>query len=255
MHRFYYFLCKNFEAFGRLKNLHPRDLLYVRISSLGIIPDLIMIRRQVMKLWLLKAAGTLEDEEIMLENSVITIAWAEFPDLSGTKNESQIKKIMLEKYPGMQKERSSAWAGEIHAFITRIKKGDLVAVPLKTRNEILIGKVTGDYEYRQLSNFISHIRSVRWLKTLPKGDFEEEYNADLSSSETPSLIEAGPEKLSGLIEIKTLGVLVEELNLALEDLDSLKERLLELTNRLAETQEIPEVRKIAAEMEKILSEK
>jgi predicted Mrr-cat superfamily restriction endonuclease len=130
-----------------------------------------------------------------------------------------------------------------------------VAVPLKTRNEILIGKVTGDYEYRQLSNFISHIRSVKWLKTLPKGDFEEEYNADLSSSETLSLIEAGPEKLSGLIEIKTLGVLVEELNLAFEDLDFLKERLLELTNRLAETQEIPEVRKIAAEMEKILSEK
>jgi predicted Mrr-cat superfamily restriction endonuclease len=46
-----------------------------------------------------------------------------------------------------------------------------------------------------------------------------------------------------------------EVNLALEDLDSLKERLLELTNRLAETQEISEVRKIAAEMEKILSEK
>jgi predicted Mrr-cat superfamily restriction endonuclease len=45
-----------------------------------------------MKLWLLKAAGTLEDEEIILENSVITIGWAEFPDLSGTKNEVQIKK-------------------------------------------------------------------------------------------------------------------------------------------------------------------
>jgi predicted Mrr-cat superfamily restriction endonuclease len=162
---------------------------------------------------------------------------------------------MLEKYPGMQEERSSAWAGEIYAFITKIKKGDLVAVPLKTKNEILVGKITGDYEYRQLSNFISHIRSVRWLKTLPKGDFEEEYDADLSSPEALSLIEADPGKLSGLIEIKTLAVLVEELNFALGELDSLKERLLELTYRLAETEEISEVRKIAAEMEKILSEK
>lgn len=208
-----------------------------------------------MKLWLLKATGTLEDEEIILENSVITVGWAEFPDLSGIKNEAQVKKIMLEKYPGMQESRSSAWAGEIHSFITKIKKGDLVAVPLKTRNEILIGKVTGDYEYRKLSDFISHIRSVRWLKTLPKGDFEDEYDADLSSPETLSLIRADSEKLSGLIEIKTLGVLVGELNFALNELDSLKERLLELTCRLAETEEISEARTIAAEMEKLLREK
>lgn len=208
-----------------------------------------------MKLWLLKATGTLEDEELILENSVITIGWAEFPDLSSIKNEAQVKKIMLEKYPGMQEERSSAWAGEIYSFITKIKKGDLVAVPFKTRNEMLIGKVTGDYEYRQLSDFIRHVRSVSWLKTIPKGDFEEEYDIDLSSPEALSLIEAGPEKFSGITEIKTLGVLLEELNFALDELGSLKERLLELTYRLAETEEISEVRKIAAEMKKMLKEK
>jgi len=208
-----------------------------------------------MKFWLLKAAGTLEDEELILENSVITIGWAEFPDLSGVRNEAQVKKIMLEKYPGMQDERSSAWAGEVYAFIARIKKGDLVAVPLKTRNEMLIGKVTGDYEYRQISDFVRHIRSVSWLKTLPKRDFEEEYDVDLSSPETLFLIEAGPEKFSETTEIKTLGVLIEELNFTLDELGSLKERLLELTYRLTETEEISEVRKIAAEMEKMLKEK
>jgi len=214
-----------------------------------------MIVRQVMKFWLIKAAGTFEDEELILENSVITIGWAEFPDLSSIKNEVQVKKIMLEKYPGMQETRSSAWAREINSFITKIKKGDLVAVPLKTRNEMLIGKVTGDYEYRQLSNFISHIRSVRWLKTLPKGDFEEEYDVDINSPEVLSLIKAGSEELAGLTEIKSLGDLVKELNFALDEVDSLKEKLLELTYMLAETEEISEVKEIAAEMEKILREK
>lgn len=208
-----------------------------------------------MRFWLLKAAGTLEDEELILENSVITIGWAEFPDLSSLRNETQVKKMLLNKYPGMQDERSSAWAGEIYSFIVKIKKGDLVAVPLKTRNEMLIGKVIGDYEYRQISDFIRHIRSVSWLKTLPKGDFEEEYDVDLSSPETLSIIEAGPEKFSVITETKTLGVLLEELNFALDELGSLKERLLELTYRLAETEEIEEVRKIAAEMEKMLKEK
>ncbi len=205
-----------------------------------------------MKFWLLKAAGTLEDEELILENSIITIGWAELPDFSSIKDEGQVKKIILEKYPGMQDERSSAWAGEIYSFITKIKKGDLVAVPLKTRNEMLIGKVTGDYEYRQISDFVSHIRSVSWSKTIPKGDFEEGYDVDLSSPETLFLIEAGPEKFSETTEIKTLGVLLEELNCTLDELGSLKERLLELTYRLADTEEISEVQKIAAEMEKML---
>jgi len=208
-----------------------------------------------MRFWLLKAAGTLEDEELILEYSVITIGWAELSDLSSIRNEAQVKRIMLEKYPGMQDERSSAWAGEIYSFITKIKKGDLVAVPLKTRNEMLIGKVTGEYEYRQISDFVRHIRSVSWLKTLLKEDFEEEYDVDLSSPETLSLIEAGPEKFSDITKVKTLGILLEELNFTLDELGSLKERLLELTYRLAETEEIPEVREIAAEMEKILKEK
>ncbi|HEY3362665.1 MAG TPA: hypothetical protein VGK06_12850 [Methanosarcina sp.] len=208
-----------------------------------------------MKFWLIKAAGTLEDEELILENSVITIGWAEFPDLSSIKNEAQVKKIMLEKYPGMQETRSSAWAREINSFITKIKKGDLVAVPFKTRNEMLIGKVTGDYEYRQLSDFVSHIRSVRWLKTLPKGDFEEKYDVNLNSPEVLSLIESGTEKLSGIVEVKSLGDLIKELNFALDEVDSLKEKLLELTYRLAETEDISEVKAIATEMEKILREK
>lgn len=208
-----------------------------------------------MKLWLLKAAGTLEDEERILEDSVVTIGWAELPDLSHIKNEEQVKKLMLEKYPGMHGERSTTWAGEICSFITKIKKGDLVAVSLKTRNEVLVGKVIGDYEYRHLSSFISHIRKTRWLKTISKGAFEEEYDVDFNSPEALSLIKTDSEKLSGLVETKSLGAFVEELSFALEDLDLMRERMLELVYRLAETEEIPEVRRIAAEMEKILREK
>ncbi|WP_048139418.1 restriction endonuclease [Methanosarcina horonobensis] len=204
-----------------------------------------------MKFWLLKAAGTLEDEERILDDSVVTIGWAELPDLSN-KNKEQVKQLILEKYPGMRGGLSETWAGEIYSFITKIRKGDLVAVPLKARNEVLIGKVTGDYEHRQLSNFISHIRNVRWLKTFPKEYFEEEYDVDFNSPEALFPIKADSEKLSGLIETKSLEALIGELSFALEDLELMKERMLELVNKLAETEEIPEVRRIAAEMEKIL---
>ncbi len=204
-----------------------------------------------MKLWLLKSAGTLEDEERILEDSVVTIGWAELPDLSH-RNEEQLKKLMLEKYPSVRGELSETWAGEIYSFITKITKGDLVAVPFKTRNEVMIGKVTGDYEYRQITGFIRHIRKVRWLKTISKGDLEEEYDVDLNSPEAILPIKADLQKLSALVETKSLETLIRELSFALEDLELTKEKMLELVSRLAETDEITEVRKIAAEMEKIL---
>lgn len=207
-----------------------------------------------MKLWLLKSAGTLEDEERILEDSVVTIGWAELPDLSH-RNEEQLKKLMLEKYPSVRGELSETWAGEIYSFITKIEKGDLVAVPFKTRNEVLIGKVTGDYEYRQITGFIRHVRKVRWLKTISKGDIEEEYDVDLNSPEAILPIKADLQKLSALVETKSLETLIGELSFALEDLELTKEKMLELVARLAETDEITEVRKIAAEMEKILKKK
>lgn len=207
-----------------------------------------------MKFWLLKSAGTLEDEEKILEDSIVTIGWAELPDLSG-RNKEQVKNAILEKYPGMRDDLSETWAEEICSFIAKIEKGDLVAVPFRTRNEVLIGKISGNYEYKLLTDFISHIRKVRWLKTISKEEFEEEYDVDLNSPETISPIKTDLQKLSALVEAKSLEALIKELSFALEDVDLMKERLLELVDRLAEANEISEVRKIAAEMEKILKEK
>ncbi|MDI9394166.1 MAG: hypothetical protein QM426_01550 [Euryarchaeota archaeon] len=207
-----------------------------------------------MRLWLLKSAGTLEDEERILEDSVVTIGWAELPDLSG-KNEEQVKKLILGIYPGVRGELSETWAGEICSFITKIEKGDLLVVPFKTRNEALIGKVTGDYEYRQISCFIRHIRKVRWLKIISKGELEEEYDIDLNSPEALLSIKTDNKKLLALFETKSLEVIIGELSFALEDLELMKEKMLELVHRLAESNDISEVRKIAAEMEYVLRKK
>ena len=43
-----------------------------------------------------------------------------------------------------------------------IKKGDLVALPLKTQSSIVIGEVTGDYEFKEYTPNIKHTHSVKW---------------------------------------------------------------------------------------------
>lgn len=59
-------------------------------------------------------------------------------------------------------------------FIHEIKKGDLVALPLKTQSAIVIGKVEGEYQYKQLADNIKHIIKVKWLKTIPRSAFDQD---------------------------------------------------------------------------------
>ena len=49
--------------------------------------------------------------------------------------------------------------GKISIFIRRIKKDDLIVLPLKTQSAIAIGKSIRDYEYRtDMGDDIRHIR-------------------------------------------------------------------------------------------------
>lgn len=208
-----------------------------------------------MKFWLIKSASTIEDEEAILDHNVISIGWSEFPDFSGVESAARVKEIMLEKYPTMQEERCRTWAGEIYRFLREIRSGDLVVVPLKARKEVLIGKVMGDYEYRQVSNFINHVRKVRWLRFISKGDFEAEYGVNLNTEEALFEIPVSPEKIVGIVNIKGVETLLTELTFALDDLVFLREQMEGMVEKLKETEDLLEVRAIALEMEKMLKKK
>lgn len=205
-----------------------------------------------MKFWLIKSASTVEDEETILDQNVISIGWSEFPDFSGVESAARVKEIMLEKYPTMQEERCEAWAREIYRFLREIRPGDLIAVPLKAKKEMIFGKIMGNYEYRQISNFISHIRKVRWLRLISKEDFEVEYDVDLNTDEALFEIPISPEKIVSIAGTKGVETLLTELTFALDDLVFLKERMEGMVEKLKETEDLSEVRKIAAGMEKML---
>ena len=53
---------------------------------------------------------------------------------------------------------------QIWDFAKEIKKGDIITLPLKSQSSIVLGRVEGDYEFREISPLIKHIRSVKWLK-------------------------------------------------------------------------------------------
>jgi restriction system protein len=64
--------------------------------------------------------------------------------------------------------------GQIWRFLKNIKKGDLVALPLKTQSSIAIGEVSGDYKYKEYTPNIKHTIPVIWHKIIPRSEFDQD---------------------------------------------------------------------------------
>lgn len=127
-----------------------------------------------MSLWMVRAGRHGEQEQGALDNSVVTIAWNEFGDISNLKNRGELKKLYLQIHPMAKKKKMANAVGHLWRFANDIQIGDLVALPLKTQSAIALGKVQGPYEYKELASDIKHIRRVSWEKTLPRSAFDED---------------------------------------------------------------------------------
>lgn len=127
-----------------------------------------------MSLWLVRAGRHGEQEQGALERNVVTIGWNEFSDLSNIKTKDELAELYAKENPTSKKMQAANEVGQIWRFVREIQKDDLVALPLKTQSAIAIGKVVGDYEYKELTNNIKHIRRVKWLKTIPRSVFDQD---------------------------------------------------------------------------------
>ncbi len=127
-----------------------------------------------MSLWLVRAGRHGEQEQEALEHSVVTIGWNEFSDLSYIKTRDELAELYSHVKPASKKMQAANEVGQIWRFFREIQKDDLVALPLKTQSVIVIGKVVGDYEYKELTTNIKHIRQVKWLKKIPRSAFDQD---------------------------------------------------------------------------------
>ena len=124
-----------------------------------------------MALWLVRAGKHGEDESAALSKGLAIIGWREMPDVSKVGSYEDMKQKHAEIYPRMSPKAVSNNAAQLWAFVGRIKKSDLVVLPLKTRPEVAIGRVTGDYQFRDGR----HVRQVEWLSDdIPRSNFGQD---------------------------------------------------------------------------------
>jgi len=124
-----------------------------------------------MALWLIRAGKHGEDETAALDRGLAIIGWHEVPDLSSVQSYEEMKRRCSEVYPDMSPKAVMNNAAQLWSFAKRIEKGDLVALPLKTRSTIAIGKIVGDYQCLEGR----HVRKVKWIKEdIPRNAFGQD---------------------------------------------------------------------------------
>ena len=74
--------------------------------------------------------------------------------------------------------------GQIWDFAKEIKKGDIIALPRKSQSSIVLGRVNGDYEFKEISPIIKHIRAVKWIRTVPRSEFDQDLLFSLGAFST-----------------------------------------------------------------------
>jgi restriction system protein len=128
-----------------------------------------------MSLWLVRAGRHGEQEETALKEQVVTVGWNRFGDLSGVKSKEALEKLYHETYPDLKKNKATSVISQMWTFLSKIRKKDLVALPLKKQASIAIGRVESEhYEYNVLADNVKHIRRVKWLKTIPRTAFDQD---------------------------------------------------------------------------------
>lgn len=157
-----------------------------------------------MAVWLVRAGRTGERENLALEKNLAVIGWDEVPNLSGrVSSREDVLELCQSVYTDDKLNRLRNWAGQIWTFYSRIKRGDIVALPLKTQSAIAFGEVVGDYEYQpDLPSDTRHTRPVRWLhKDIPRNTFDADILYSLGAAMTVCQIKRNnaEERIRGVI--------------------------------------------------------
>jgi len=101
--------------------------------------------------------------------------FASLPDLSKANSPEAIVELLRKENPDGKENQLRNWARQLFATSHRIKKGDLVAMPLRKKPQIAIGRVKEPYEYTSDLGDVHHIIPVEWLKQdIPRTAFGQD---------------------------------------------------------------------------------
>lgn len=140
-----------------------------------------------MAVWLVRAGRHGEHEKKFFDDNRIYMTWREVEgDLSSLKNKAELRSLLRQLAPAETPARIANWTGQIGGFLFKMNRGDLVAVPRKTKAAFGIGEIQGDYHYEGGAEMpYRHSRHVKWLNLdVPRSVFDQDLLFSLGAIQT-----------------------------------------------------------------------
>lgn len=139
-----------------------------------------------MTIWVVRAGRYGEREDQALEEGLCFIGWGEMPDLNSFKSRDDVQKKLAEIYPDRKEGTHKNHAIQIWTFLDSIKKGDIIALPLKNRPAIAFGEATDDYIYLpENPEDARHAKKVKWIgEPILRSRFDQDLKYSFGASQT-----------------------------------------------------------------------
>jgi len=114
-------------------------------------------------MWMVRAGESGFRFEEFEKQGIASIGWHELGDLTTAKTRDEVLAAVRTAFPAAKKGTIASYAGQVYRFVREIKIGDSIVSYDPSERVYLVGKVTGNYEYRpQASAEHPNIRSVNW---------------------------------------------------------------------------------------------
>lgn len=98
--------------------------------------------------WVVRAGRDGQNEQFCLDNGVAVIGWKELPKPPDDVTEEWLRETLVDTYPDQTRNGRGNFLGQLVPFMTIIKPGDLITIPLKSNpGKIAIGECTRSYYF------------------------------------------------------------------------------------------------------------
>lgn len=150
------------------------------------------------------------DADYVEKKGIVFIGWQKVGDLRNYKGKDEdqtrerIKTALSESYRD-DEDLTKGWinlsAGQLYRFAFGIEKGDTVLTPIKGTDTILIGEVSGGYEYVPHTDW-PHIREVKWKKHISRADLSVPARNSIGAISTVFSMDEHLGEITNLVEGK-----------------------------------------------------
>jgi len=126
--------------------------------------------------WTVKGGRHGEREERLLHHGLLGGGWEQLPSLLGVHDVQDLAGRYAAAYPDSTAKTASNYVGQLWSLLHRMQIGELVVLPLKSTGTIAVGRISGEYAYREdLGGDLRHVRSVTWERTdIPRDAFDQD---------------------------------------------------------------------------------